>query len=313
MAVLVLAQVTWWAWNFLDQVTVLAELRSSMHLLRSSLDGIEPSVEELRQIDVEAYRRRLMFISESAFFAVLTLWALFLLYRALRREETTQQLQKDFIEIVSHESKTPLTALKLQLEDLREGFRADSEKAEDIEISLEELRRIISAFEKMLTLNRTERQALHVESIDIRAVVDSVLRRLQPLLRKHQVHVVVEPASGSYAWADRSGLETAIQCLVENSVLHNPGPDRRLWLSISERESCVTLRIRDNGPGVSQDEQEIIFEKFQRGSRGRTTAGSGLGLYIARKIARAHRGMLRLVESSANGSTFELDLPAVSA
>lgn len=313
LAVLVLAQLAWWGWNFIDQVAVVADLRASVLFLRSQLDGVEAPVEALRRIDSEAVRRRVMFLSESGFFALLTLWALYLLYRALRREDQTRALQKSFIEIISHESKTPLTALKLRLESLQDPTIDENERRMEIDGGLEEVRRLITTFEKMLTLNRSERQAFILQPVNLVETIDAVLRRLEPLFRRHEVEVSVRGNEDALVAGDRAGLETSIQCLVENSVLHNPNSGRRIWIDVVAKERTWVLRVRDNGPGVGAEEQQIIFDKFTRGSRSKgAVPGTGLGLYIARKIAEAHHGALRIEESSASGSTFLLEIPAVS-
>lgn len=313
IALLVLTQLTWWAWNFLEQVDVVAELRSSNLALHSMLENVSPSEDALRVIERQAERRRLMFISESGFFALLTVWALFLLYRAFRREEQSRRLQKNFIEVVSHESKTPLTALKLRLESLRDPNIDDKERAMEIEGGLEEVRRLISTFEKMLTLHRTERRALFLQPEPLEDVVAAVLRRLGPLLKKNEVEVACVCPAEARVLGDRAGLETSIQCLIENSVLHNPRAGRRIWIEVEPRDRHWLLKIRDNGPGVAQVDREPIFAKFTRGSGPRTVPGTGLGLYIARTIAEAHHGWLRLTASDERGSTFELEIPAVPA
>src|SRR5580765_171142 len=116
---LVLAQLGWWTTVFLRDVRLVAELKAEQ--LRQFPPG-ETQVLEQQKIDEELFHRRLMFLSESSFFALVTLTGLYLLYRALSVEEHARVIQHNFITLVTHESKTPITALKLRLESILEKW-----------------------------------------------------------------------------------------------------------------------------------------------------------------------------------------------
>jgi signal transduction histidine kinase len=315
VSVLILAQVGWWAFNFLEEVSTIASLRSENLRLAAQLENQPVAHSTLQLIADEAARRRVMFISESSFFALLTVWALYLLYRALRREERSRSLEKSFIQAVSHDSKTPLTALKLRLEDVRDQLTPASELRIEVEGALEEVRRLISGFERMLTLNRTERESLALQPVNLVEVIESVLKRLSPFLKSHGAEIIFSLPVEAEVRGDSTGLATSVQCLIENSILHNPSGVPKVWMDLASESGVKNphwvLRIRDNGPGIPLSERRIIFEKFSRGTRSGGISGTGLGLYIARKTAEAHHGSLRLSDSSDEGSCFELVIPAV--
>jgi|GEM_PF-1392937 len=315
VTVLILAQVGWWAFNFLEEVSTIASLRGENLRLASELENRPVAQSTLDFIADQAARRRVMFISESSFFALLTVWALYLLYRALRREERSRSLEKSFIQAVSHDSKTPLTALKLRLEDVRDQLATASELRVEVDGALEEVRRLISGFERMLTLNRTERDSLALQPVNLSEVIESVLKRLLPFLKSHRAEIIFSLPPEADVRGDSTGLATSVQCLIENSILHNPSDTPKVWMDLASESGIKNphwiLRIRDNGPGIPLSERQIIFEKFSRGTRAGAVSGTGLGLYIARKTAEAHHGSLRLSDSSDEGSCFELVLPAV--
>src|SRR5262245_50046196 len=138
VALLVLAQVAWWTTVFLRDVRLIEDLKIQVLSQEDTL-----SVEDREAIWSEAFRQRLMFLSESTFFVVMVCFALYLLYRALQAERRSRETQRNFIEIVTHESRTPLTAMKLRLESVSEKWGSDAKLVHEVDLALEEVRRLI--------------------------------------------------------------------------------------------------------------------------------------------------------------------------
>jgi signal transduction histidine kinase len=252
-----------------------------------------------------------MFLSEAFFFAVLTCVGFFLLYRALRVQQRVLESERSFIEIVSHESKTPLTALKLRLESVRERWGEDAGLRRELELSLAEVRRLASVFENTLGLNRIERHAMRFEALPLAEVAREVLRRLDPLLRERGVAVRLALDDEAVVEGDPFGLRNSVQSLIENAILYNQREaGRTLDVAIAQRGHRVVLSVGDNGPGIDPAERDRIFERFYRGRNRSGVAGTGLGLYLARSVVEAHQGVLRLCAEPGPGSRFEIELPA---
>lgn len=306
LAMLVLAQVGWWTIIFLRDVASLSELKTENLQLETRLGSIVSTTPE--KIANEAFHRRLMILSESVFFAFITCLGLYLLYRALRVEQRSRDIQHNFIEMISHESKTPLTALKLRLESVREK---DPKWDRDLGLALEEVRRLASVFEKAMSLNRMERQAFSCEPIRLAEVVKQVIRRLDPFLKARGVEVALELDPDAVVQGDAYGLQNTVQSLIENAVLHNSHSDRHVELQVRREESKVFLDVSDNGPGISDKDKAHLFERFFRGQTGKNVPGTGLGLYIARTIVEAHKGKIRLVPPTLGGASFRIELEAV--
>lgn len=296
--ILVLAQVGWWALVF----TRDADLISNLKLQQRST-----TPQMVQEIQAEAYRRKLMFLSESLFFAGAACVGLAVLFRALRAERKSREVQRNFIEIVSHESKTPLTGLKFRLESLREKA-ADPEMARSLTLALEEVRRLSGVLEKTLDLNRSERHALQFESLCLAEVVQSVVHRLEPWLaaKKVQLHLELDPEI--YVRGDFASLQNSVQSLLENAVLYNTTEPREVRITVLTRGSRAVLSVADNGPGIAVSDQSRVFDRFYRGQVASSVSGTGLGLYLARVIIEAHRGALRLVHV-VRGACFEIELP----
>ncbi|MBY0371754.1 HAMP domain-containing histidine kinase [bacterium] len=296
ITLLVLAQVSWWAFVFTRDANRIAELEASQ---------ISPPSAE--QIEHNLHQRKRMVFSEAFFFAFMTCFGLWLLYRALEKERQSREAQRSFIEVFSHESKTPLTALKLRLESLREKT-ADPQEADGLNRALEEVRRLTSVFEKAMNLNRTESQALRFENIPLAEVVESVVRRLHPWLEAQGAQCELALDESVCVEGDFASLQTSVQGLLENAVLYNPSLEKHVRLEVFTRGAKACLRVADNGPGVGAQDAPLVFERFYRGRSGKTVPGTGLGLYLARTVVEAHRGILRLVKSEM-GACFEMELP----
>lgn len=300
IAILLSAQVIWWATLFLSQVNEISSLKQQ-------LAGNSPEAIALAQ--KEAFHKRFMFLSESGFFLVVMGAGIFLIYRALRVEEKASSAQKSFVEIMSHESKTPLTALKLRLESVLEQHAQDPALERDLKLSLLEVRRLASLFDKAMSLSRAEREAFRPETLDLKTLIRSVVARMEPVIQERKVALTLEIPDALWVDGDVDGLRSSIQSLLENAVYYNDKAEKLVKLSAALTGKSVILSIDDNGPGISSADAERLFEKFYRGEKQQAVPGSGLGLYLARQIAEAHRGDLRIESSSLGGARFSLILP----
>jgi signal transduction histidine kinase len=310
VAFLSFAQVAWWATTFVREVATIEQVRSENLVLRARLGETTSGGAAAEAIRREAFHRRVMFLSEAVFFAGLTCLGFFLLYRALRVEQRARESERSFIEVVTHESKTPLTALKLRLESAVEKWGGEAGLRRELKLSLQEVRRLASVFENTLNLNRIERHALQFEALPVSEVVREVLRRLDPLLRERAVRVQLELDEEALVQGDPFGLRNSVQSLIENAILHNRREgDRRIDIAVVQHAHKVTLTVRDNGPGIDPSDREKIFERFYRGKNRSSVSGTGLGLYLAKTIVEAHQGVLRLCQPET-GAQFEMELPA---
>lgn len=311
VGLLVLGQVGWWTSVFIADVEEKADLKTRNAELLKSLDASQPDP-SLDEIAREAFHRRLMFLSESLFFVLVICVGIALLYRALKAEERAREAERSLIEIVSHESKTPITALKLRLEALRDKRAQDAFLKQEIDLSLQEVRRLGARVSKALTLSRLDRQAFTFETFSLSDLVEEVLHRLDPFFKAKKVEVTRNLDSEALVLGDAPGLQNSLEGLLENAVLYNDRPDKKVKVEVSSTAAKVILRVSDNGPGVDVKEETKIFERFYRGTASRGKAGSGLGLYITKSIVEAHQGMVRLISNGAMGCGFEVELPRVA-
>ncbi len=311
VALLVFAQVGWWATLFLREVNAMEAIKTKHLMLVEKMgEPRTPETQSLEQIQNEAYRRRIMFLSEAIFFAGMAGFGLFLIYQSLGAEARSREIQKNFVEIVSHESKTPLTALKLRLESIAEKRSDDLQLGRDVLLMLEEVRRLNGTFDKVMSWNRLERQGLQKENQDIVPLVQDTLRRIEPFLKARGVTVELKGENPVMCKVDASGLSSALQCLFENAALYNDRPDKRLEIEVKSAFSLASITVRDNGPGIDPEDEAHLFERFYRGSQGKKTAGTGLGLNIAYTLILAQGGDLKFVRPTEGGTQFDIAFPS---
>ena len=311
VALLVFAQVSWWLTLFLREVHDTAALKTKhLVLLERIGEPKPPEVQSQVQIDNEAYRRRIMFISESVFFVAMACFGLLLIYQSVNAEARSREIQKNFVEIVSHESKTPLTALKLRLESVAEKRSEDEQLGREVGLMLEEVRRLNGTFDKVMSWNRVERQALIREAQDIVPIVNATLRRIEPFLKARGITVTLKADEPVVCKVDAQGLASALQCLFENAALYNDQPEKLLEIEVKTSFSVGSITVRDNGPGIDSEDEIHLFERFYRGAQGKKMPGTGLGLNIAYNLVLAQGGDLKFLRPKQGGTQFDITFPS---
>ncbi|MFM8315196.1 MAG: sensor histidine kinase, partial [Deltaproteobacteria bacterium] len=247
VSILMLTQVAWWLDVFSRNVKTVSELQKENAALR----GVLNQVGVVEAIQKDAFHKQLMFYSETFVFAALTAFGLYLLFRALRMQEKAREQQKQFIETMTHESKTPLTALKLRLESTLEKNSNEVQLSKEISQSLEEVRRLISVFEKALSLNRMENYSFCFEEISVSEMVKEVARRMEPLFKQRNVRFHFSASEEVWVKGDLFALQNTVQSLLENAVLYNDKNEREVTIELKQRNNEVLLTVSDNGPGIS--------------------------------------------------------------
>lgn len=311
VALLVLAQVGWWTMAFLKDVYLIEQLKLQT-LAMTSANGADLAQARARILR-EAFHQRVMFLSESSFFVAMACLALYLLYQALQAEQKSREIQRNFIETVTHESKTPLTAMKLRLESVIEKYGSDPSLSRELGLALEEVRRLVSIFEKAMNLNRVERHAFRFETLAFQDIIKAVTHRLEPLFKAKNVELQLDVDPEAYVSGDAYFLQNSVQSLIENALFYNPADVKKIGISVKKDGHRVVLGVTDNGPGIAPEDRARIFERFYRGSGTSRVPGTGLGLYLVKTIMEAHNGEIRLVHSDSSGSRFEIEMPKAGA
>jgi signal transduction histidine kinase len=234
--------------------------------------------------------------------------------RMLDRLAQAFATQRDFIADASHELRTPLTVIAGQLEVLAAQEHPAPEEVRRVErLVSAEIARTSRLVDEMLLLARSERHDfLQYREFELKPFVAELW--LGARLGSDR-RFELGPVPDAVLTADPDRLAQALRNLIRNAVEHTRAPDGLVRLEVTARAGqIVRFVVLDDGPGIDDDQLEQVFERFHRtdDDRSRKTGGAGLGLAIARAIARAHGGEARAVgatRSSSGGARLELELP----
>ncbi|MBY5163061.1 sensor histidine kinase [Salsipaludibacter albus] len=226
--------------------------------------------------------------------------------RMLERLQEAFALQRRFVDDAGHELRTPITIIRGQLDLLDDAVSDPDERAEVMDMVDGELERMSRIVEDLLVLAR-EQQPDFVQRhpVDLDAFVEELGQRASALARRS---VAVELPDPVVVQADDQRLEQAVMNLVRNVLEHCP-PETGITIGARLDPDGVVLWVHDDGPGIPEDEQGQVFERFGRGGASRrATTGAGLGLAIVAAVARGHGGWVELA-SEPGATTFTLVFP----
>ncbi|HEV2523113.1 MAG TPA: ATP-binding protein [Candidatus Acidoferrales bacterium] len=282
-------------------------------LVRQALPGVE---EVTGEVEVGTVRRRNFSVTAAPVRAADANGAVLVLHDItdLRRLE---RVRRDFVANVSHEFKTPLTAIQGFAETLLSGALDDkANRGRFVEIIREHARRLTRLTDDMLKLSRIEAGRLEPEIRPIRAeaLVNGCLETTRPTAESKGLGIFVQlQPSLPAVRGDGAQLGEVLQNLLDNAVQYTPsGGQIKVEARKNGRE--VIFTVADTGIGVPESDLERIFERFYRvdTARSREAGGTGLGLAIARHIVDAHGGRIWVESAVGQGSRFHFSVPCMT-
>ncbi|ACG73464.1 PAS/PAC sensor signal transduction histidine kinase [Anaeromyxobacter sp. K] len=233
--------------------------------------------------------------------------------RLWRRAQEEVRERDEFLSVASHELRTPVTALQLQLQllhraALRSGEGLPAVVVERLETLERQTRRLGALVGELLDVSRMRlgKIELRREPLDLAEVAREAAGHAVGDLERSgsKLALDLQPVTG--AW-DRTRLEQVIANLLVNAAKFGQG--RPIALHVAGDDGTARLRVSDQGIGIAQDQQARVFDRFARGVPAQNFGGLGLGLYIARQIVEAHGGTIDVTSEPGAGATFTVDLP----
>ncbi len=278
----------------------------TIHLGASEQPSDELTVATRRNLFAASLFLMVLVIAASSYFVVI----------AVNRELRVARLQSDFVAAVSHEFRTPLTAMCHLTELLDEGHTDPGRVSQYHRVLANESRRLHAMVESLLDFGRIEagRRTYELADVDAVSFVADTVRdfREQRAADAPRVHLtsVESNAAPMMIHVDRNALTVALRNLIDNAIKYSPSA-ANVTVSVKPEGSFVGISVDDEGPGVTKAETREIFRKFSRGAAARAmnVKGTGIGLTLAAEIVRAHGGRLELTSEPGRGSRFTTFLP----
>lgn len=234
--------------------------------------------------------------------------------RDITKAKSLEEERDEFISVVSHELRTPITIAEGTISNAQIMFERDDIHDDLLRQGLETAHEQVVFLAKMVndlsTLSRAERGAADtVERIDVKELAESLYKEYAPQAKKKGLSLDLEmaPKPGSVS-ASRLYLHELLQNFITNSIKYTK--EGGVVLSIQKIDGAITFTVKDTGIGISKADQEKIFKKFYRSEdyRTRETGGTGLGLYIAAKLAKKLGTDIKLTSRLNHGSSFSITL-----
>jgi PAS domain S-box-containing protein len=229
------------------------------------------------------------------------------------RAEEALRVRDEFLSIASHELKTPLTSLQIELYAMRERLaddnRGDERLGRKLERASRNADRLSGLVDTLLDVSRiaTGRLTLKPERFDLVEAAQQVIDSMQGAAARAGCTMLFDPPAPIVGFWDRLRFEQVIMNLLSNAFKYGAGQPITLALAATDGEAV--LEVRDRGAGVAAQDLDRIFERFERASPMRHYGGLGLGLYVSREIVRAEHGTITVRNLPEGGACFQVRLP----
>lgn len=221
----------------------------------------------------------------------------------LDRLEEAFATQRRFVDDAGHELRTPITVIRGHLELLEDD---PAERRKTMSLVMDELERMQRIVNDLLVLAKSQQpDFLDLQTVDIAELTEEVRAKASAIAPREWR---LERAGRGRAVADRQRLTQALIQLAQNAAQHT-GEGDPISVGSEVANGRVRMWVRDTGPGISPEQQELIFRRFSRGSGGRRSDGAGIGLAIVKAIAEAHHGRVEVDSAPGAGSTFTILIP----
>lgn len=229
------------------------------------------------------------------------------------RERAIEQSKSEFISIAAHQLRTPLAGIRWTLNVLETAKGLSDEQRELIRKGSERTKDMVERVNEMLRAARLTSGgfAISLTAQDIRPILKDSIALFEGAAQAHKLDIIASiPRKVLTARVDKEKFAIVIQNLLDNAIKYTKSGT--ITLTAEQADSRIEIRITDTGIGMAENEREHLFEKFYRNESAAKmfTDGSGLGLFIVKKIVDAHGGTITLTSEKGKGSTFVLSIPA---
>ncbi|MEO7209524.1 MAG: ATP-binding protein [Chitinophagaceae bacterium] len=307
------AALTWWYIELRNQNTEMYGYK---------LAQIDPNSVAYPQIKIQADKafkiKNTQYLGEGLTFLFVILLGAVFVYRAVRQQFRLSELQNNFMMAVTHELKTPIAILQLNLETLQKYQLDNARKNNILAMSLLENQRLNELTDNILAAARLESGSFNKtrEEIDLHEIVRDTLQEYMSRFNVHQDHerkFIEHLEKDIFVFAEPVLLKLVINNLLSNAIKYSP-KSSFIEISLLKQEKFALLEIKDEGGGVPDIEKKRIFEKFYRigNEATRNAKGTGLGLYLCKKIISGFGGKIFVQDHSAKGSVFKILLPILT-
>jgi len=318
LAVYVFASFIWWSYlllkknsdAFKDQVLLEKIRYDHVNSLPDTSVSYYSSSQYL-ELKKRYERQTFMILSEGTVFLVLLALGSIRLWQTFSKEISLARQQNNFLLSITHELKSPLASMKLSLQTLLKRTALEDKFRKLVENSVEDVDRLSSLVDNILYAARMENQSfsLNTEIENISKITSDILQKMQTVY-KDSVMLKTDIQENILMETEKIAFASVVQNLVENAIKYSPGT-AQVEVSLRQNDGTVILEVKDSGIGVPEKERSRIFKKFYRigNEETRNTKGTGLGLFIVKRVVDLHNGKISISENMPKGTVVKVVLP----
>jgi signal transduction histidine kinase len=260
-----------------------------------------------KNIDDALRRKRLQYVGEGAIFLLLIAAGAIYLFKAVKKQLRLSRQQQDFMMAVTHELKTPIAVSKLNLETLQRRKLEEIQMTKLLQNTVEEVDRMNDLCNNLLLSSNMESGIYRIqkEEIDLTAVTQHTATEYRRRFPDRTIELDIP--TDCVVYADPFLIEIALNNLLDNALKYSP-KSGRIQLQVNQQEQHVQVIISDEGPGIAASDKKKIFDKFYRTGSEATqrSKGTGLGLYLVKRIMDTHNGSVYVEDAQPHGARFIL-------
>lgn len=300
LVVYVVLQFSWWTYMI---VQITHEYYNQR--IENSLLWGDPATTMLYEQELD--RKIWMIVGEAVVFVAILAIGIVKMRSSVRAEDTVAKQHRNFLLSVTHELKSPIASLKLQLQTVTRLNKDEEKRAELLNRALVDTERLNALVENILVAARLENQSIRLErqNENLSEFLTDLLKELQTgVIHGRTINAQVQPE----VWFqfDRIAFTSIITNLLENATKYSD-PGEVIDIKLTEEGDKIVLTVADQGIGVPVADRTEIFKRFYRVEEEavRKSKGTGLGLFIVKELVELHKGMISVSSNSPKGSIFE--------
>jgi len=274
------------------------------------IETINIQSQEIIDLTKKYNRKANMILGEGLVFGLILIIGLWLLQRSFDKELEDAKRQKNFLLSITHELKSPITAVNLIMQTLMRRTLEIDKRNELYNNALDESKRLESLINNLLLSTKLDGNFLY--NFEETNIIPLIKQDIEKLVSLHpEIQINLKLPKESILNIDKEAFHSLVFNVLENGVKYNDNIDIQLDVEINENSTHTSLIFKDNGWGIPKNEKENIFLQFYRigNEETRKTKGTGLGLYIVHKIVTAHKGNIKVLDNSPKGTIFQIILP----
>ncbi|UEG51024.1 two-component sensor histidine kinase [Ferruginibacter lapsinanis] len=308
LLVYIIAALVWWFIALNNQNHQMAAYKIS------EINKDDPRYTDLTDTikDIEK-RKTAQYIGEGSIFLLLILGGAFYIFRSVRKQFKSAVQQQNFMMAITHELKTPIAVTKLNLETLQKRKLGDAQQQRLIQNTIQEANRLNALCNNMLLASQIEAGGYSItkEEINFSELVVDCITDFSIRFPQRSLQQAVD--ADLFVEGDRLLLQMAINNLIDNALKYS-SKESTVTVALTSTPTTISLSVKDEGRGIAGNEKKKIFDKYYRIGNTATKGakGTGLGLFLTKKIAQQHNATISVADNNPAGSIFVINFTNAS-